>query len=86
MFAIVHQRVGAELFAQPDVERQIAMGRHQGRVVIGVFGVDIVAARGLNPDDHVAELVKAEMEVTVLNERIVGRRSPAIFHLETQIF
>ena len=40
--------------AQPRVEREVAVRRHQVRVVIGRLRVDVVAARGLQADDDVA--------------------------------
>ena len=40
--------------AQPRVEREVAVRRHQVGVVVRRLRIDVVAARGLQPDDDVA--------------------------------
>ena len=54
VLAVVDHRMGAEALAQPEIEGEIAMRRHQRRIVIGGLGIDIVAARRLDRDGDIA--------------------------------
>ena len=55
MLAVVDQRMGAEAVAQPEIEGEIAVRRHQGRIVVGGLGIDVVAARRLDADGDIAD-------------------------------
>ena len=44
----MHHRVGAQAVADPGVEGEIAVRRHQSRIVIARAGIDVVAARRLD--------------------------------------
>ena len=55
MLADVDHAVGAVGVAQPEVKRQITMGRHQVRVVIHRARVHLIAPRRLNADERQAE-------------------------------
>src|SRR5262249_32716993 len=50
VLAEVNDRIGAEILGEPRIGGEIAMRRQEGRVVIGRFRVDVVAARRL--DEH----------------------------------
>ena len=52
--------------------------RRQIRVVIARAEVDVVAARRLNPDHHIAERQHRERERIVVDMRIGVRRTPTI--------
>jgi|GEM_PF-6493931 len=58
MLSQMNDCVCAEDSAEPDIECQIAVWRHQSGIVIGRLWIDVVASRGLNADDHVAELLE----------------------------
>ncbi len=82
----MHHRVGAKHLADPGIERQVIVRRHQvGRVIAGL-GVDVVAARRLDADDHIAEAVQRQREAPAVElarciERIALRRPPALLDL-----
>ncbi len=69
----MHHGVDAECLAQPDVKREIVVRRDEIRVVIGRLGIDVVAARGLNADNRIAEARHGEAERPLLHMRIVLR-------------
>ncbi len=71
MLSQVHHRMGIELTAQPEIERQIVMRRHQIGIVIAAFGIDVVAACRLNPDHDIAEPMQTEVKRIVLQVRIL---------------
>ena len=79
----MHDGMGAELLSQPDIEGEIAVWRDQIRVVIARRRVDIVAARGLNADEHVAETEHGKPEGIAGDERIALGRAPALLDLGT---
>ena len=62
---------------KPEIEGEIAVRRHQRRIVIGGLRVDVVAARRLDRDGGIA--VEADRKVeTALGEEGVGfRHAPA---------
>ena len=55
VLAHVHDRVDPRPLPEPGVEGEVAVGGYEVGVVIGGGGVDVVAPRGLKPDDDVAE-------------------------------
>ena len=55
VLAHVHHRMGIERRAHPRVEGEIAVRRRQVGVVVALLRIDVVAARRLDRDDHVAE-------------------------------
>ena len=62
MLAHVDERVGAELFAQPEIEGEIAVRRDEVGVVVARLRVDVVAARRLDADRDVAEAMRGKDE------------------------
>src|SRR3546814_10574828 len=77
VLAHVYHRIDADGLAQPGVEGEVAVRRHQRRVVIARHGIDVVAARRLQPDDHLAEPKGGEAEGLPFDEGIVLGRAPA---------
>ena len=67
--------------AQPSVKSQITMWRHQGRIVIGRFRVDVVPTRRLDRDNDIAEAVNGKQKSIPDDEGIGFRRPPAFRHL-----
>jgi hypothetical protein len=55
VLAHVDDCMGAKTFAQPGIEREVAMRRHQVRRVVACLRIDVVAARRLDADDHIAK-------------------------------
>ena len=85
VFAHVDDTVGAEVFAQPGIKGQVAVGRHQVRVVIGGLRINVVAARRLQADDDIAAAEGRHGEAAAIDlaaevERIGLRRTPALQH------
>ena len=79
VLAEMNDRVDIELVAEPLIEGQIAVWRHEVRRVIGALGVDMVAARRLDADHEVAERQDGEGKVPVLNVRVrLGRPPPLV--------
>ena len=78
VFAHMDDRMGVEMTAQPGIEGKIAMRRHQIRRVITGLRIDVIAARRLDADHHIAKAQKPEPEGAVPEERVVLRRTPAL--------
>ena len=78
VLAELDHRVGGERLAEPGVEGEVMVRRHQRRVVVGRLRIDGVAAAGLDADHDVAEAVDGEMEGAVGEERVVLGRAPAL--------
>ena len=76
----VHHRMGIEGRAQPRVEGEIAVRRRQVGVVVALLRIDVVAARRLDRDDHVAETHCREREAPhiLAEERVRLRLTPAL--------
>ena len=70
MLAVVDDGVGAELVAQPEIEGEVGVRRHEVGVVVGGGRVDLVAAGGLEADDDVAEAVEREAEGVAVDEGV----------------
>ena len=49
MLADVNHRVGAVGLTQPEIERQVTVGRHQVRIVIDRARINLITARWLKP-------------------------------------
>ena len=54
VLAQMNHGVGSELFGEPRICREIAVRRHQCRIVIGRFRVNVVAARRLDQHGDIA--------------------------------
>ena len=80
VLAIVQHPLRAKHFAQPDIEGEIAVRGNKRRVVISLFGLDIVAARRLHRDRHIPVNLYGQMECVPFHERVILRRAPALFH------
>jgi len=79
----MHHRMGAEAIGEPGMEGEISMGRHQGRIVLGLDGIEVVAAGRLDRDDDIAETQRREREAAAVEiagteQGIALRRSPAL--------
>ena len=94
MFSHMNDCVHPEHVAQPNVEGEVVVRRDQIGGVISLCRVNVVAARWLDADDGIAELVDAELERrprctfwvchTGQEERIVLRRPPTFGYLLLQ--
>jgi len=73
----MHDGADAEVVAQPQIKRQIVMRRHQIGVVIAALWIDVVAARRLDADRDVPELMQSEPERSIHDMRIVGGAAPS---------
>ena len=58
----MHDGVRAPVVAQPEVEGEVVVRRDEVGRMVGFGRVDVVAARGLQADDGIAETVDAEGE------------------------
>ena len=77
MLAEMHHGVGVEMAPDPEIERQIMVRRHQIGIVIGALGVNIVTARRLHADHHVAETMQTETKAAAHDMRVLRRPPPA---------
>jgi hypothetical protein len=69
--------MGTEDMAQPEVKGEITMRRHQSRVMVGGFGIDVVAPRRLDGDGGVAMEHYRQMENAIGEEWIARGLAPA---------
>src|SRR5579883_3320167 len=81
MLAEMNDCVGAKLFGKPSIGGEIAVRRHQRRIVIGGFRVDVVAARRLDQHGNVALAEAgngkpAAIEATRAKEGVALARAP----------
>ena len=81
MLAHMHNCVRAPVMAQPEIERQIVVRRHQIRGVVGVGGINVIAARRLQRDDGVSIRMHRQRKPVVAQERIILWRAPTLLHL-----
>ena len=77
MLAIVNQRMGLEAVAEPEIEGEVTMGRHESRIMVSGLGINIVAAGRLDADGHVAEGEHRKMKGAIAEEGIGLRNVPA---------
>ena len=77
MLAIVDDGVGFELMAEPEIKREIAMGRNEGRVMVGGLGIDVVTACRLDADGHIAVGLNGKVKCAIAEEGIGFRNVPA---------
>ncbi len=80
VLADMHHRMRAVGFAQPEVERQIAMGGNQIRVVIHRARVDLITPRRLNADEREAKAQSGDHHPAAAKHRIGVRRAPTGVH------
>ncbi len=86
MLAEIDHRVGAKAVGQPRIGGEIRMRRHQRRVVIGRFRVEIVAARRLDQHRDVADAKAGYREPAAIEpprteERVALGAAPALRYL-----
>src|SRR5690606_17137936 len=62
VLAVVDDRMGRELMAQPEIGGDVTMRRYEVGVVVAGGLVEMVAARGLDQDGDVAEGDGGEVE------------------------
>jgi hypothetical protein len=80
VLADVHHRIDGEHVAQPEVEREVAVRRHQlGVVVARVVGRAELAqrTRGLDADEHAAQPQPGDHEAALAHHRVLPGRAPA---------
>ena len=77
MLAKMHNGMGIERVAQPGIKGEIAMRRHQIGVVIAGQRIDVITARRLNTDDHIAKTMDRQNEPALLDKGIAQRIAPA---------
>ena len=75
--ADVHHRIDREGAAQPEVERQVVVRRHQVGVVVRRTQVHVASARGLDADKHMTQAQAGDREAIAAQGRVVFRRAPA---------
>jgi hypothetical protein len=80
VLADMHDRVDGEYVAQPEIEREVAVRRHEfGVVVARVVGRAERAecARGLDADEHAAQSQPGDHEAALPQHRVLLGRAPA---------
>ncbi|MCY1366928.1 hypothetical protein D9M69_538390 [compost metagenome] len=80
VFADVDHAVGAIGVAQPEVEGQVAVGRHQVRIVIHRARVDLITPGRLNADEGQAKTQAGDHHPPAAPHRVVFRRPPTFEH------
>ncbi len=85
VLAHLHDGVGAKVIGEPGVKGEIAVRRHEIGRVVARSRVDVVAARRLQTDCHLAETECGDGEIAAIEaalaeERITLRRAPACVH------
>ncbi len=80
VFADMHHGMSAVRLAQPEVKRQITVGRNQIRVVVHRAGVDLIATRRLNANEGQAKAQPGNHHSATAKHRIAVRRAPAGIH------
>ncbi|KPY85984.1 primosome assembly protein PriA [Pseudomonas syringae pv. spinaceae] len=80
VLADMHYRMRAIGLAQPEVERQIAVRRHQVRVVIDRTGVHLIATRRLNADEGQTKAQAGDHHSAAAEHGIGIRRAPTGSH------
>ena len=80
MLAHMHHRMGAVGVTQPEIKRQISMGRHQVRVVIDRTGIDLITPRRLNADKGQAKTQPGNHQATAAKHRVVLWLAPTFNH------
>ncbi|MNQ72029.1 hypothetical protein D3C85_867210 [compost metagenome] len=80
VLADVDHAVGAIGVAQPEVEGQVAVGRHQVRVVIHRARVDLITPRRLNADEGQAKAQAGDHHPSAATHRVAFRRAPTFEH------
>ena len=81
MLASVDDRVCAKLQTKPGIKGKIVVGRHQIRIVVGFFRIDIVATRRLHTNGDIAIDLNGKLEGTLAHHGITDRGAPALRHL-----
>ena len=82
MLAEMDDRVGAKILGEPGIGGEIAVRRHQRRIVIGRFRVDVVAARRLDQHRDIAGAEPGDGEAAAIEparpeERVALGGAPA---------
>ncbi len=77
VLADVDDRVDREHVAQPEIEREVGVRRHQIGVVIARVVVGLARARRLDPDEHVPGAPAGDRKAPVAQRRIQLGRAPA---------
>src|SRR5215472_18253748 len=83
MLAEMNDRIGTKIICKPGIGGEIAVRRHQRRIVIGGFRVDVVAARRLDQHCDIAGAKTgngkaAAIEPARTEKRVAFRRTPAV--------
>ncbi|MNT61642.1 hypothetical protein D3C72_1993010 [compost metagenome] len=78
MLAHMHHGIDRKRITQPEVEGQVMVRRHQfGVVVLGVIIAAIERTRGLDADEHMAQLHSGHHEPAIAQHRILLGRAPS---------
>ena len=77
MLAQMDDRVRAELVPQPEIEGEVAVRRVEVGRVVGGGRVDVVAARRLEADHHVAQRQQRQREGAGHDMRVAPRAAPS---------
>ncbi len=80
VLADMDHRVGGKGMAQPEVKRQVAVRRHQVRIVVHRAGVHLVTPRRLNADEGQAKAQAGHHQPATAVHRVLLRRPPTLQH------
>ena len=80
VLAHVHQRIHLEHPAQPEIERQVGVGRHQVGVVVAGHAVQVAPARGLYAHEHLAQPQAGDHEAARAHHGVGLGRAPQPAH------
>ncbi|EDT38400.1 DNA-binding response regulator, LuxR family [Burkholderia ambifaria MEX-5] len=78
VLAEVDDRVDAERIAQPEIEREVRVRRHEVRVVVARIVVLAARTRRLDADEHVARAPAGDREAPLAQRRVRVGRPPAL--------
>ncbi len=77
VLAEMNDGVGTKLLGEPGIYREIAVRRHQSRIVIGRFRVDVVAARRLDQHRDIAGAKAGNREAAAIEPARAGKMDRA---------
>ena len=86
VLAEMDDRVDVKGAPDPEVKGEIVVRRHQIRVVIAALGIDVVAARQLHADKHVAKAMQPETKRAIDDMGIALGAAPSPVHRAPNIF
>ena len=76
VLAHMHHRIDGEGAAQPEVEREVVVRRHEIGVVVGRDQIDVAAACRLDANEHVAQAQARDHEALAAQHRVLFGCAP----------